>query len=85
MVRGLSLGSVAGGDESPAYVDDLLSQGTKVLQDAGATRIVADTDKGNVPMARAFERAGYHRFLTRAACAIELAAHRRTPAQSSID
>jgi RimJ/RimL family protein N-acetyltransferase len=55
------------------YVDDLLTQGTTVLQEAGATRIVADTDKVNVPMARAFERAGYRRFLTRMAYAINLA------------
>jgi RimJ/RimL family protein N-acetyltransferase len=55
------------------YVDDLLTQGTTVLQEAGATRIVADTDKVNIPMARAFERAGYRRFLTRVAYAINLA------------
>ena len=54
------------------YVDDLLTQGTKILQEAGATRIVSDSDKVNVPMARAFERAGYRRFLTRVAYAIEL-------------
>ena len=41
------------------YVNDLLTQGTKVLQEAGATRIVSDSDKVNVPMARAFERADY--------------------------
>ena len=51
----------------------MLTQGTKVLQEAGAARIVSDSDTVNVPMARAFERAGYRRFLTRVAYAIELA------------
>jgi hypothetical protein len=37
------------------------------------SRIVVDTDKANMPMARAFERAGYRRFLTRVAYAINLA------------
>jgi RimJ/RimL family protein N-acetyltransferase len=35
------------------------------LVDAGAERIVADTDTTNVPMARAFERAGYRTFAIR--------------------
>jgi hypothetical protein len=52
--------------------DKEMAQGTKVLQEAGATRIVSDSDKVNAPMARAFERAGYRRFLTRVAYAIEL-------------
>jgi ribosomal protein S18 acetylase RimI-like enzyme len=47
------------------YVDDLLSEITRILVDAGARRIVADTDTTNVPMARAFERAGYRNFAIR--------------------
>jgi len=35
------------------------------LRNAGATRIVADTDTANAPMARAFERAGYRPFSVR--------------------
>lgn len=41
------------------HVDDLLAEGTAVLVAEGADRVVADTDTGNVPMAAAFERAGY--------------------------
>ena len=47
------------------YVDDLLAEITRILVDAGAERIVADTDSTNVPMARAFERAGYRTFAVR--------------------
>jgi GNAT superfamily N-acetyltransferase len=47
------------------YVDDLLAEITRILVDAGAERIVADTDTTNVPMARAFERAGYSKFAIR--------------------
>lgn len=47
------------------YVDDLLGEVTRILVDAGAERIVADTDMTNVPMARAFERAGYRNFAVR--------------------
>jgi GNAT superfamily N-acetyltransferase len=47
------------------YVDDLLSEITRILVDAGAGKIVADTDTTNVPMARAFERAGYRNFAIR--------------------
>ena len=47
------------------YVDDLLGEITRILIDAGAERIVADTDTTNVPMARAFERAGYRNFAIR--------------------
>src|SRR5262245_6733667 len=47
------------------YVDDLLGEITLILVDAGADRIVADTDTTNVPMARAFERAGYRNFAIR--------------------
>ncbi|MDT0305724.1 GNAT family N-acetyltransferase [Streptomyces sp. DSM 44917] len=48
------------------YGYDLLAECTHLLAAEGAERIVASTDMGNVPMARAFERAGYpvveHRF-----------------------
>ena len=44
------------------YVDDLLAEGTRILAAAGASRIRAATDLANVPMARAFERAGYVNF-----------------------
>ncbi|MFI0941231.1 GNAT family N-acetyltransferase [Streptomyces sp. NPDC021020] len=47
------------------YVDDILAEGTRVLaaQDAAdVPRIRASTDLGNVPMAQAFERAGYVNF-----------------------
>ncbi|MFI7127103.1 GNAT family N-acetyltransferase [Nonomuraea sp. NPDC050153] len=47
------------------YVDDLLGEITRVHAGRGAQRILADTDSGNVPMARAFERAGYHNFAIR--------------------
>lgn len=42
------------------YIDDLLAEGTRVLvEEGGVSCVRADTDLGNVPMARAFERAGY--------------------------
>jgi len=42
------------------YIDDLLAEGTRVLLAAGdLPRIRATTDLGNVPMARAFHRAGW--------------------------
>jgi ribosomal protein S18 acetylase RimI-like enzyme len=44
------------------YVDDVLAEITADLAERGATRIVADTDLGNAPMAAAFRRAGYHNF-----------------------
>jgi RimJ/RimL family protein N-acetyltransferase len=44
------------------YVDEILVEGTRTLAEAGASRIRADTDLGNVPMARAFARAGYVAF-----------------------
>ncbi|SEL82366.1 GNAT family N-acetyltransferase [Nonomuraea pusilla] len=47
------------------YVDDLLGEITRRHAERGAERIVADTDTGNVPMARAFERAGYRAFAVR--------------------
>ncbi|MEV4568829.1 GNAT family N-acetyltransferase [Nonomuraea sp. NPDC049419] len=47
------------------YVDDLLGEITRSHAERGVQRIVADTDVGNVPMARAFERAGYRDFAVR--------------------
>jgi ribosomal protein S18 acetylase RimI-like enzyme len=41
------------------YVDDILTEGTRILAAQDVPRIRAATDVGNVPMARAFERAGY--------------------------
>ena len=41
------------------YVDEVLAAGTRLLADEGVPRIRAATDVGNVPMARAFARAGY--------------------------
>ncbi|MEV7806446.1 GNAT family N-acetyltransferase [Microbispora sp. NPDC088329] len=41
------------------YVDDLLAEGTRILAEQGVPRVRAATDVGNVPMARAFLRAGY--------------------------
>jgi ribosomal protein S18 acetylase RimI-like enzyme len=55
------------------YVDDLLAQGVAVLQTAGATRIRADSDKLNLPMAAAFRRAGFRAFSTRVVYSIDLA------------
>ncbi|MEV4084709.1 GNAT family N-acetyltransferase, partial [Nonomuraea fuscirosea] len=47
------------------YVDDLLAEITRGHALRGVRRIVADTDAGNLPMARAFERAGYRNFAVR--------------------
>jgi RimJ/RimL family protein N-acetyltransferase len=44
------------------YIDDLLGEATRLLAGRGVPRIRAATDVGNVPMARAFERAGYANF-----------------------
>jgi RimJ/RimL family protein N-acetyltransferase len=44
------------------YVDDILAEGTRILAAQGVPRIQASTDVGNVPMARAFARAGYDTF-----------------------
>ncbi|MEU6665929.1 GNAT family N-acetyltransferase [Streptomyces sp. NPDC046727] len=47
------------------YVDELLAQTTRILLDAGARRVAADTDATNLPMAAAFGRGGYHNFASR--------------------
>ncbi|HEY3685893.1 MAG TPA: GNAT family N-acetyltransferase [Streptosporangiaceae bacterium] len=45
------------------YIDDILAEGTRLLvAEADPPRIRASTDLGNVPMARAFARAGYDDF-----------------------
>ncbi|MEW9530444.1 GNAT family N-acetyltransferase [Microbispora sp. NPDC049125] len=44
------------------HIDDLLAEGTRILAEQGVPRIRASTDVGNVPMARAFQRAGYVNF-----------------------
>ena len=44
------------------YIDDILAEGTRVLRGQDAPRIRATTDVGNVPMAKAFQRAGYINF-----------------------
>ncbi|KQQ93683.1 hypothetical protein ASF62_05590 [Leifsonia sp. Leaf325] len=44
------------------YIDGLLAEGTRILEEAGAPHIRASTDVGNLPMANAFARAGYGTF-----------------------
>ncbi|MET8145825.1 GNAT family N-acetyltransferase [Sphaerisporangium sp. NPDC005288] len=44
------------------HIDDLLAEGTRILAAEGVPRVRASTDLGNVPMARAFRRAGYVEF-----------------------
>jgi RimJ/RimL family protein N-acetyltransferase len=44
------------------YIDDLLAEGTRILAAHDVPRTRAATDLGNVPMARAFQRAGYVNF-----------------------
>jgi GNAT superfamily N-acetyltransferase len=44
------------------YIDDILAEITGFHAAAGAHRIVATTDITNVPMAAAFERAGYRNY-----------------------
>jgi len=41
------------------YIDDLLAEGTRIIDAHGGKRIRAATDVGNVPMAKAFARNGY--------------------------
>ncbi|MFJ8662066.1 GNAT family N-acetyltransferase [Streptomyces sp. NPDC093795] len=44
------------------YIDDILTEGTRILAAADVPRIRAATDLGNVPMAASFARAGYVTF-----------------------
>jgi RimJ/RimL family protein N-acetyltransferase len=41
------------------YISEILAAGMRILADAGARQVHASTDLGNVPMARAFHRAGW--------------------------
>ncbi|WP_406135951.1 GNAT family N-acetyltransferase [Streptomyces sp. NBC_01089] len=50
------------GHRGHGYIDEILAEGTRILAAEGVPRIRASTDVGNVPMARAFERAGYVNF-----------------------
>jgi RimJ/RimL family protein N-acetyltransferase len=52
------------GGRSPAYrglgyINEILAEGTRILAAQGVPHIRASTDLGNVPMARAFHRAGW--------------------------
>ncbi|MCF3128901.1 GNAT family N-acetyltransferase [Streptomyces olivochromogenes] len=44
------------------YIDDILNEGTRILAQQDVPRVRASTDVGNVPMANAFQRAGYVNF-----------------------
>lgn len=41
------------------YIGEILAEGMRILVAAGASQIHASTDLGNVPMAKAFHRAGW--------------------------
>ena len=47
------------------YAVELLTEATRILAAHGARKIRSDTDTTNVPMATAFERAGYRNFAVR--------------------
>jgi RimJ/RimL family protein N-acetyltransferase len=47
------------GHRGKGYVDEILAEGTRVPTAEDVPRIRASTDLGNLPMARAFARAGY--------------------------
>jgi hypothetical protein len=51
--------------EGRGYVDDLLARPIATLTASGAEVIRADSDTANVPMAKAFSRAGFAQFMTR--------------------
>lgn len=65
--RGYVVGylGVVPGMRGRGYADDILAEITRILAAIGAERIEADTDTANLPMARAFERAGYRNFAVR--------------------
>jgi hypothetical protein len=46
------------------YIDDILAEITRFHAANGAHRITATTDMTNLPMAAAFERAGYRNYET---------------------
>ncbi|GGL07997.1 N-acetyltransferase [Sphaerisporangium melleum] len=50
---------VVPGRRGNGHVDEILAEGTRILAAEGVPRVRASTDVGNVPMARAFQRAGY--------------------------
>nr|WP_246273765.1 GNAT family N-acetyltransferase [Phytohabitans houttuyneae] len=54
--------AVRPGHRGKGYIDDLLGEATRFLAGQDVPRIRASTDVGNVPMARAFERAGFANF-----------------------
>jgi RimJ/RimL family protein N-acetyltransferase len=56
------------------YSDELIIQGTRTLQAQGATRVIADTDVDNVPMANAFRRCGYTQYGVRRIFTLQLVA-----------
>ena len=59
------------------YVHDLLAAGTATLLEAPSKNeqpLIADTDVANVPMAAAFERAGWTRFAGRQEYVVSLSA-----------
>jgi RimJ/RimL family protein N-acetyltransferase len=54
--------AVLPGHRGNGYVDEILAEGTRVLAAEGVPRIRASTDLDNLPMARAFGRAGWVNF-----------------------
>ncbi|MFE6132427.1 GNAT family N-acetyltransferase [Streptomyces sp. NPDC056437] len=50
------------GHRGKGYIDEILAEGTRILAAEDVPRIRAATDLANVPMAKAFERAGYVNF-----------------------
>jgi RimJ/RimL family protein N-acetyltransferase len=54
--------AVLPGHRGNGYVDEILAEGTRVLAAHDVPRIRASTDLDNVPMAAAFERAGWVNF-----------------------
>ncbi|MGH3663594.1 MAG: GNAT family N-acetyltransferase [Micromonosporaceae bacterium] len=55
----IGLIGVAPEQRGHSYGYDLLVEATHILAAEGAEEIIADTDVGNVPMAKSFARAGY--------------------------
>ena len=47
------------------YIDDLVAETTRFHAGRGEPRIMATTDTTNLPMAAAFERAGYRAYSAR--------------------
>lgn len=66
-VAGADFGSIGYIGVLPAYrgrghVDVLLAAATALLRNAGLPRLIADTDRANTGMARAFTRGGWRQF-----------------------